>query len=358
MPRQDGRFSRSPARRLAPLAAASALVLAALPAFAQASVQVYGLVDVSAGSFQNAGGLKVKRLDSGNLSTSYLGFKGVEDLGGGLKAGFQLDSFLLADSGGASRVPGVDGFWSRNANVYLSGGFGTLKLGRQGPALFVSTLVFNPFGDSFGFSPSIRQYYNLPSGTPLVGDSGWNNAIGYTTPNIGGLTAMVQVAAGEGASTAKGKNIGGNIMYFGGPLSLTAAYQNVKAQGTLGRAISAFPGFVDQKAYQFGGAWDFGFLKAFGQYGVIKTDATSDVKVKNAQAGISVPIGAGKLLAAYGKSKLDLVAPLADKTSQILTLGYDYNLSKRTDLYAIYMSDKYTALSSGTTLAVGVRHTF
>ena len=358
MPRQDGLPSRHSARRLAPIAAASALVLAALPAFAQSSVQAYGLIDVSAGQFQNAGGLKVKRLDSGNLSTSYIGFRGTEDLGGGLKASFQLDSFLLADSGGASRVPGVDGFWARNANVSLSGGFGTLRLGRQGPALFVSTLLFNAFGDSFGFSPSIRQYYNLPSGTPLVGDSGWNNAIGYTTPRLGGFTATVQVAAGEGAATAKGRNIGGNVLYFGGPLSLSAAWQNVQAQGTLGRAISAFPGFVDQTAYQFGGAYDLGFMKAFGQYGVIKTDATSDVKVTNMQAGVTVPLGAGKLMASYGKSELDVVSPLADKVSKILTLGYSYSLSKRTELYGVYMSDKYTGLSSGTTMAAGVRHTF
>jgi predicted porin len=345
-------------RLSAPVAAATlGLSCAVMPAFAQSTVQVYGLIDASVGQFQNAGGLKIKRLDSGNLSTSYLGFKGSEDLGGGLRAGFTLESFLLVDSGGASRVPGVDAFWARNANLSLSGGFGTLKLGRQGPPLFVSTLIFNPFGDSFGFSPSIRQWYNSPQGTPLVGDSGWNNAIGYSTPNMGGLSANLLVSAGEGAATAKGRNLGGNVLYFGGPVALSAAWQNVKAQGTLGRGISAFPGYKDQTAYQFGGSYDLGVVKAFGQYGVIKTSANTNVKVTNYQAGVSVPIGAGKLLASYGKSSLAVVAT-PDKTSQTLTLGYDHNLSKRTDVYAIYMSDKYTALSSGTTFAVGVRHTF
>ena len=338
--------------------AAATLTLAAMSASAQSTVQVYGLLDASVGSFQNAGGLKVKRLDSGNLSTSYLGFKGSEDLGGGLRANFQLDSFLLLDSGGATRVPGVDAFWARNANVSLSGGFGSLKLGRQGPPLFVSTLLFNPFGDSFGFSPSIRQYYNSPQGTPLVGDSGWNNAIGYSTPSMGGLSATVLVAAGEGAATAKGRNLGANVLYFSSRLALTAAWQDVKAQGTLGRSIAAFPGFKSQKAAQVGGSYDFGMFKGFAQFGSIKTSATSQVKVTNLNVGASASIGAGKLLVAYGKSDIDFVAPIADKTSKTLTVGYDYFLSKRTDLYAIYMSDKYTGLSSGTTLAVGVRHTF
>jgi predicted porin len=339
-------------------AASLCLGAAALPAQAQSSVQLYGLVDASIGQFQNAGGLKVKRLDSGNLSTSYFGVKGTEDLGGGLKAGFTLDSFLLLDSGGASRVPGVDAFWARNANVNLSGAFGNLRLGRMGPPLFVSTLLFNAFGDSFGFSPAIRQYYAAPYGTPLVGDSGWNNAIGYTTPRFGGLTATVLVAAGEGAATSKGRNLGAHALYFDGPLGLTAAWQKVQTQGTLGRGIAAFPGFSSQSAFQVGGSYNAGPAKLFAQYGSIKTDAAADVKVTNVHLGVSVPMGAGSLLAQYGQSKLDFVAPTADKTSKMLTLGYDYFLSKRTDLYAVYMSDKYTGLSSGTTLALGVRHTF
>ncbi len=350
--------SRSSAPRVFTAAATVGLAVWAMPALAQSTVQLYGLVDLSVGQFQTAGGLKVKRLDSGNMSTSYIGFKGTEDLGGGLKAGFTLDAFLLADSGGASRVPGVDAFWARNANVSLSGGFGNLRLGRMGPPLFVSTLLFNAFGDSFGYSPAIRQYYAAPYGTPLVGDSGWNNAIGYTSPRMGGLTATVMVAAGEGAATSKGRNTGANLLYFGGPLALSAAWQKVQSQGTLGRPISAFPGFSSQTAYQVGGSFDAGAVKFFAQYGRISTDAASDVKATNTHAGVSVPLGAGKLLAQYGRSKLDFLPPTADKTSQMLTLAYDYYLSKRTDLYALYLSDKYTGLSNGNTYALGVRHTF
>lgn len=347
---------RSSLSRVATVAAAA--LLACGLSQAQSSVQLYGLLDVSAGQFQNAGGSKLKRLDSGNMSTSYFGLKGTEDLGGGLSASFQLESFFLVDSGGASRVPGVDAYWARNANVSLAGGFGRLKLGRQGPPLFVSTLLFNAFGDSFGFSPAIRQYYNAPYGTPLVGDSGWNNAVGYSTPGFGGLSANLLVAAGEGAATAKGPNLGANVLYFSGPLALTAAWQKVEAQGVLGRAISAFPGFSSQSAYQMGGSYNLGFMKLFAQYGKISTDATADVDTTNLHLSASVPLGLGSMLATYGTTKTKTQNVAAQPESKMLSLGYVYSLSKRTDLYAVYMSDKYTGLASGTTLATGVRHTF
>ena len=339
-------------------ALAGAALLACAGAQAQSSVQLYGLIDASVGQFQNAGGVKLKRLDSGNLSTSYIGFKGSEDLGGGLRASFQLESFFLVDSGGATRVPGVDTFWARNSNVSLSGGFGTLKLGRQGPPLFVSTLLFNALGDSFGYSPAIRQYYNAPYGTPLVGDSGWNNAIGYSTPNFGGVTVNLLVAAGEGAATAKGPNWGGNVLFFSGPLALTVAAQKVQAQGTLGRGIAAFPGFDSQTTFQVGGSYDLKFAKFFAQYGKISTDATADVDTTNIQFGARVPVGAGSILAQYGQSTIKTQRVSAEPKSKMLTAGYIYGLSKRTELYGIYMSDKYTGLASGTTLATGVRHTF
>jgi predicted porin len=353
---------------------ASAIALACLAvggvAHAQSSVSAYGLIDVSAGQFQTPGSAKLKRLDSGNMSTSYIGFKGSEDLGGGLRANFQLESFIGVDTGGAGRVTGVDAFWARNANVSLSGGFGTIKMGRQGPPLFVSTLLFNAFSDSFGFSPAIRQYYSLNVGTPnknvtpLVGDSGWNNAIGYSLPSYGGLSATVLVAAGENAATSKGKNVGGNVLYFGGPVALTAAWQNVKTQGVGGAAFSgafaspALAGFASQTSYQVGGSFDAGLVKLFAQYGKIKTDAANDVTTTNFNFGAKVPLGAGAILAQYGNSKIETQGVSGEKKSQIASAGYDYFLSKRTDLYAVLMLEKFTAKNHGSTYAVGVKHTF
>ena len=352
---QFTRLTRFPVRAVS---LAVAMLGLAASANAQSSVQLYGLIDASVGTFQTAGAKKVTRLDSGNMSTSYLGFKGSEDLGGGLRANFALDSFLLVDSGGAGRVPGVDAFWARNAWVGVTGGFGGLRLGRMGTPLFVSTLIFNAWGDSFGYSPAIRQYFSAPYGTPVVGDTGWNNAIGYGTPSMGGLSANVLFALGERGANSKGNNVSANVLYFGGPVALTGAWQSVKTQGTLGRGISAFPGFDEQTAWQAAGSYDLKAVKFSVQYGEVETDAVADVKVKNTHFSASVPIGAGKLLATYGLGKISTQGVSATRESKMFTVGYDYYLSKRTDIYALYMSDKFTGLSSGNTLAAGIRHTF
>jgi predicted porin len=315
------------------------LALAALAAMgsaqAQSSVQTYGLMDLSAGQYQDAGGVKDKAVKSGEMSTSYIGFKGSEDLGGGLSAKFNLEAFLRADSGAAARFNG-DTFWARAANAGLSGGFGTLTMGRNTPALFVSTLIFNAFGDSFGFSPSIRHYYT--SGT-ATGDSGWNQSVSYVSPNLGGLSAQVQVAGNDGA--VNGRKVGGNVLYFSGAFAGTLAYQKVKAGSANGTTTS-----------QVGASYDLGAVKLFGQYGKVTNDTTNNGS-KLADVGASVPLGGGKLLFQYGQLKFD-----AGTKRTTISGGYDYDLSKRTDLYAVAMSDKLTSMTTGTSYALGIRHKF
>lgn len=326
------RLSRFPVAQVLAVAALSAI---AAGAQAQSSVQAYGLIDVSAGQFQDAGGTKDKSVASGKMSTSYFGFKGTEDLGGGLKANFAIESFLRADSGSAGRFNG-DAFWARNAYVGLAGNFGSLNLGRNTTSLFVSTLIFNAFGDSFGYSPSIRHYFT--SGT-VTGDTGWNQSLSYTTPNMGGLTGQLQVAGNDG--TLNGRKIGGNVLYFSGAFAGTVAYQKVKAGTANGTTTS-----------QVGVSYDLGAAKLYGQYGKVKNDTTG-MGYKLAELGVAVPVGAGKLLAEYGQLKPDTGAK---RTT--ITAGYDYTLSKRTDVYAVAMNDKKTATSTGSTYAVGVRHKF
>jgi predicted porin len=280
------------------------------------------------------------------LATSYIGFKGSEDLGNGLKAQFNLETFLRADTGEFGRFGG-DVFWARAANVGLSSGFGTISLGRNTPALFVSTLIFNAFTDSFGFSPSIQQYYL----GVLAGDSGWSNSGRYQSPNFGGLS--VDLIAAEGTKDGPGRKAGGNLLYFGGAFSATFAYQKVEDNFS--------PFFHDmvgeQSTFQFGGAYDFGAFKLFGQYGEVDSDdvgGTADTKAKIFGIGATMPIGAGSLMAQYGQQKFDNAV---DGTRKTLTVGYDYFLSKRTDLYAVYMGDKIKS-DNGDTFAVGVKHSF
>jgi predicted porin len=326
----------------AALLAASGIAVA--PAYAQSSVSLYGLMDMSVGRFQTAGTDKVWRADSGNMTTSYLGFKGTEDLGGGMKAKFQIEHFLRLDAGAAGRFNG-DAFWARNAIVGLEGNFGSTTLGRNTTPLFVSTLIFNPIGDSFGFSPSIRHWFL----GAILGDTGWNNSIRYASPSFGGASFNLMANLTEGSGVSK--NLGANVLYFGGPFAATLAWQDV------GNGVPVPPaGFDGQSAWQLGASYDLKMVKLFGQYGRTKTKATATTETTLYQAGVSVPIGLGSVLASYGNAKAETGA--VESTRKTTTIGYDYFLSKQTDVYAIFMNDKATGPKSGNTLAAGVRHRF
>jgi predicted porin len=317
------------------------------PALAQSSVNLYGLMDMSAGRFQTAGAEKVWRADSGNMTTSYLGFRGAEDLGGGVKAIFRIEHFLRLDSGGAGRF-NTDAFWARNAVVGLEGSFGATTLGRNTTPLFVSTLIFNPIGDSFGFSPSIRHYFAGGIGA-VVGDTGWNNSIRYGSPNVGGATFSFVGNLSEGTGT--GKNLSANVLYFSGPIAATLAWQSVK------NGVFPVPaGFDKQDTWQLGASYDLKVVKLFGQYGRVKTDATLETKTKLYQMGASVPVGLGSVIASYGNAKAESAG--GENTRKTFTAGYDYYLSKSTDVYAIVMNDKATGLTTGTTVAAGIRSRF
>lgn len=319
---------------------ATVLTLAAAPVLAQSSVTAFGLIDMSVGSTKNPGATaSVLGADSGKMTTSHLGFRGNEDLGGGLSAIFQLEGFLRADVGASGRS-NTDNFWARNALVGLSSKeWGTLKVGRNTTTLFVATLSFNPFGDSFGYSPSIRHIFT--SGT-VTGDSGWSDSVLYTTPNFSGFTGSAFVAAGEGQG---GRNVAASGTYVSGPLAGALVYQQVKKDG------GATP--VDDTTVWMGnGSYDFGVVKVFGQYAKATND-TKKVDYKIYEAGVSIPVGAAKLLAQYGQ-----ISPTTGAGRKTWTVGYDYWLSKRTDLYAVAMIDKLSNQTAGESFSVGMRHRF
>ena len=119
--------------RLAPKAAIAALACAAASpsvVLAQIAPTLYGLVDMSVGSFQVPGSDSVRRAESGRMSLSYLGIRGSDDLGGGLRARYALETYIRVDEGAAGRS-GTDAFWGRTAYVGLQGAFGTSVLGRS-----------------------------------------------------------------------------------------------------------------------------------------------------------------------------------------------------------------------------------
>jgi predicted porin len=328
-------------------------------AHAQSTVQVSGLLDAYVGSMRMAGDAgRTNVVGSGGLTTSWIGFSGSEDLGGGLKANFFLTSFLRDDTGQTGRFTN-DPMWSRDANVGLSGGFGTVTLGRAKAPNFLPTILFNPFGDSFTFSPlvlhaNVGLFNGTGWGATTPSDTGWGNEVIYTTPAFGGLVANVHYQFGEVVKTGGASdkhNLGANFLFSSGPFGLTGFYERDQVANPVQSILPE-----TKEDWMLGGSYDVGFVKGFLTYGQTKTKIT-DVKQKTATVGASAPIGAGKLLVAYANTKRtsDL---LADAKRNTVSVGYDYFLSKRTDLYAVVMYDKITSYDSGTSFGLGVRHRF
>lgn len=335
--------------------------LAQLPAQAQSSVTVSGMVDAYAGSMRNAGdAVRIKAANSGGMSTSYFGFSGVEDLGGGLKAVVTLNAFFRTDAGSSGRFDG-DPFFARDANVGLTGGFGSILLGRGKAPNFLPTVIVNPFGDSFTFSPLIL-HANVNTGkwpyrtTPS--DTGWGNQIVYTTPGFSGLRANLQYQFGEQSALSSARNLGGNIFYTGGPVTLVAYYERDQVTNPNPALITTTIGGVvmpiTRRVWMVGGAYDAGLVKGFASYGISRTEVTN-YEGKTAQLGASVPIGTGFILADVART--EVTGPFNGRRTTA-SVGYDHFVSKRTDLYAIAMRDTVTAQVAGNSFAAGIRHRF
>lgn len=329
----------------------------AAPAVAQTNVTVSGLVDVYAGSMRDAGDTgRTAGVNSGGMTTSWFGFKGTEDLGGGLKAHFLLTSFFQADTGVQGRGFDGDTMWSRDANVGLSGSFGTVSVGRELAPHFLPTILFNPFGDSYTFAPLIL-HADVPTSSwrsSIAADTGWSNSIRYITPDFGGLKANLHYQFGEIAGSTGTNNIGANLLYFRGPLALTAFYHNVEVGNPLPGFLGAPGGATNQKAWMIGGSYDFSAAKLFATYG--QTRHNIDLDDKTLSLGASVPFGQGKFLASWAQTKRTNLG--VDAKRNTAAFGYDYNLSKRTDLYAVLMHDRVTDLDSGNSFGLGLRHRF
>lgn len=349
------------------LVAAAALLAVAGAAQAQSSVKLYGYIEASVGSFEdfNFGTMTTDRatkVESGNMMTSYIGLSGSEDLGGGLKAEFVLESFLGGDTGSSiSNLAGVannSGFWGRGSWVGVSGGFGRVALGQYDNAFFTMGLAYNPFGSSMTFSPTMVSYYSLGGFlAPSLGyDTGWVNSVTYETPNFGGFTASLQFAPKETSAGGDAKNnYAISAAYNAGPLSVMGVYTS---SGDINTAY-----FDRQKNWGLGASYDFGVAKLSAQYSVIKSESGgADDKAKYFQIGAEVPVtDAGKVMVSYGQTKYDGIY-VADGKLKQFSLGYDHSLSKRSGVYAALTSKKLSDFGfsdeTANTFAVGLRHAF
>lgn len=319
--------------RFAPVALALATLGTA--AMAQSSVTVYGRVDLSVA--QNANQVKNNQVQNG--SGSRLGFKGSEDLGGGLKAIFDIQHRFNADDGSQTNATR---FWDGKAIVGLAGAFGQVTLGREeNPAYTYSQGAADPWG-----TDTVASNANIVQAKGVINTSTRNsNSVNYAYA-INGLKfgAQVAEAAGNVGSGAKRPfSLGG--AYVAGPVSVALGYEK--------------PSDADAKWITLNGAYDFGMVKVGAFVGNGKNAA--DQKIQSYLVSATAPIGSGALRASYGELKnKDLVTD--QKLVKQFGLGYQYFLSKRTTAYVDVVNfDKDGGLATGfkkTGYDIGLKHNF
>ena len=300
------------------------LAMAALTAFAgvasaQSSVTLFGIVDLSAVSVKN-NALSQKLLASNQLNSNRLGFRGVEDLGGGMRAGFWLEGAMNNDDGTGTATGGGQN-WQRRSTVSLLGGFGEIRLGRDYTPSFWNYTVFDPFGTN-GPGSMLNLVSTLGSGATTLVRA--NNTIGYFLPAMGGLYGQVQVAAGE--AVAGNKYSGLRVGYAAGPVNVAVALGNT----------AKVDGLADKyKDSNVGAQFNLGFMNLIGQY---SKRSFLNRDQKTALLGLTVPLGASTLKASYVNSKGAQGSNTVDFDAKQIALGYQYDLSKRTALYATLSS--------------------
>lgn len=309
---------------------------------------LYGLIDAAGSHVRPVGASSGRwQLDNGDMTRSFLGVRGSDDLGGGLRAVFKLESYLRVDSGTSGRFDG-DAFFAREASIGLSGAFGTTVLGRNPSPLFLTTINFNPFGESPAFSPATRQYF----GGAVLGDTRWSNSLSYT--NNPGDALRVHFATNSDETTPKesnGHNLGASVSYITGPFAAAITAESIKNS-----TLPLPAGFQRQIVLQANATYDFSFVRVYGQVGRIKTEANDDARTLLYQIGAAVPVGTGLILAAYGRSHT--TTPFSGTTHRTASIAYDYFLSKNTDIYVAAMYEKLSFVSSGNAVAGGVRVRF
>jgi predicted porin len=360
------------------LVAAAALM--ALVGAAQADVKVYGALDASVGSFETAHAkgatsTRTTQVASGSMMTSFLGFSGSEDLGGGLKAEFALETFVGNDTG-ANIGNNAGQFWSRTSNVALSGGFGKVAIGQYDNPLFTAGYTYDPFGSSMTFSPTMRHYSYIGQTSNIAGagvgfDTGWVNSLTYESPNLSGFTFVGQIALKESNTADAENSYALSANYAAGPLGLAVVYVKGGATNSPGVAPGAtYTTYgADEKIWNLSDSYDFGALKLFATYTDVKQDASAVAGTqpfanedKIYQVGVSVPVSEkGSILASYGELKNKVTATNVTAKDRVFSLGYDHFLSKRTDVYAVFSNNTQSNTlnnESGQTFAVGIKHAF
>jgi predicted porin len=310
---------------------------AATSAFAQSSVTIYGRMNMTLEREKFSGEDSQNNM---NNNSSRIGFKGVEDLGGGLKASFLLEHGVSPDTGAATH--GTQ-FWARESWVGLEGGFGKVRLGNM------------PSGAYFASADYISMH-NHDTGTSSDAFYGYlsqnTDKVSYTTPSFAGLTVELQGTTRDAGTGNRTYDLAVN--YDAGPLHLGGGYVDVKDGASL---------FVVRGLYELGpvtlGAYYERDSKEFNT-------GFATGKRNNFRLSGMYTMGASELHANFGWA--GDVGGNDNTGAKQLTLGYNYNLSKRTKLYGYYTTvrnDSAAAYMGApalgadySSLAAGIRHNF
>ncbi|MBT9505922.1 porin [Rhodoferax sp.] len=357
----------------------SLVALAALAvvgaASAQSTVTIYGRLDAgysaSTTTATTAAGVssdaKDRGINNNGLATSYWGMKGSEDLGGGLRANFNLETSVGIDTGADG------GRFDRISTLGASGNFGSVMVGRFYTPMFLTTLASDVFGAGGAYT------VNLFTDGVRASDAFW-----YTTPNMGGFSATVMLGRSNTVTLASAavaatpvsaavaavaagdttvNNTGLSATYAAGPLMVSAAYS--KVEGTLAGVNGEITGSALTGTYNFGPAKLFaGHIRGKTTLNTTSAAATEQTETN---LGVSVPMGAATFMAAYGRNTKDNIAAAGTvdgQTGSDFVIGVTYDLSKRTALYlktGTYNKLDNTATLAGTktnTTALGLRHLF
>lgn len=307
---------------------------AATTAQAQSSVTLFGVVDVNVRSIKND--TRQTRIDSSGLSSSRLGFRGVEDLGDGLKAGFWLEAALNPDDGNASGLA-----FQRRSTVSLMGNFGEVRLGRDKVPTQLNWDDFDPFGNT-GMGAVTRLSVApglVPTGGAFNTFSRASNLFSYFTPNLGGFYGQLSVSPDE--NTLGNGYQGFRAGYRAGPLHVSLGYGQTEVTST-----------VDAKETNIGASYDLKFMNLIGFYSTLDVGPAAQ---NNWLIGVTVPMD--KILLRASVSEMDGKEALTGRDARMIALGASYNLSRRTALYSTYsrISNDGTRFTVGTgaPLAVG-----
>ncbi len=333
------RASHAPHR--ATLAAVALLVVG--PALAQSSVSIYGIIDqgiVKANSGTTPGNLLPGRGASPDVwtmkagNTSRLGFRGQEDLGDGRYARFQIEHRFAADTGTSSSATV---FWlGRTVVAVGSKALGEFYAGRKySPAYWIA---LNADPTLWSYVSQLGSAYTYANYTPVAtsveaSNIRWANSVGYKSPNLGGFTAEIATALGEGA---RKRATAGNLQYKQGALWLAAGFDRLDSTTNLVLAAAGY---------------DFGVINPLVSYSKAKGGLNGEGRAFSVAA--TVPVSFGRLLASYGSLK-----PATGLDSSMLGAGAQYDLSKRTLLYVNVGSAKRDGLTRTTAFDLGVKHTF